>query len=204
VEYQAADDAGTGALWIVFVIMLAASGVFSVMAWNIPTSRRLYHVITTLIVVTAALSYFSMANGQAVANHCVETVYSRRNKEHPGETVEVCREVYYARYIDWALTTPLLLLDLCLLAGIDGAHTLMAIIADVIMVLTGLFAAFGNDESGTQKWGWYTIACFAYLVVIWHVSVHGQRMVRAKGGDTIKLFSSLAVFTFVLWTAYPM
>lgn len=179
--------------------MLASSGVFTVMSWNVPTSRRLYHFVTTLIVITAALSYFAMASGQAVTEHCV-TNYDK--KAH--EEVKVCRQVFYARYIDWTLTTPLLLLDLCLLAGIDGAHTLMAIIADIVMILTGLFAAFGDDDTGTQKWGWYAIACFAYLVVIWHVTIHGQKMVRAKGQNTIKLFGSLAVFTFVLWTAYPM
>lgn len=200
-EYEVAGDTGFGALWVVFVIMLAASGVFTLLAWNIPVSKRLYHVITTLITITAALSYFGMASGHAVSLNCNKVKDS--HKHVPDSYHEVCREVYWARYVDWSLTTPLLLLDLCLLSGIDGAHTLMAIVADLIMILTGLFAAFGTEQTA-QKWGWYAISCIAYIFVIWHVALHGSKTVKAKGGNVTKLFGTLALFTFVLWTAYPM
>lgn len=49
------------------------------------------------------------------------------------------RPFYYARYIDWFLTTPLLLLDLMLLAKVDRTRTLLVIFLDIVMVLTGLF-----------------------------------------------------------------
>jgi len=71
------------------------------------------------------------------------------------------------------------------------------------MILAGMFAAFGSKGTA-QKWGWYTIACVAYAGVIWHVGVHGSRMVKAKGSKVVKLFTTLAVFTLVLWTAYPI
>lgn len=66
--------------------------------------------------------------------------------------------VYWARYVDWSVTTPLLLLDLALLAGLSGGHIFIAVVADIIMILTGLFAAFGSEDT-PQKWGWYAIAC---------------------------------------------
>lgn len=181
--------------------MLIASVIFAGLSWNIPVKSRLYHVITTLITITAAISYFAMASGHAVGLNCVN--HKDHHKHVPDTHHEVCREVYWARYVDWSLTTPLLLLDLCLLAGIDGAHTLMAIVADLIMVLTGLFAAYGRTHTA-QKWGWYAIGCIAYLFVIWHVALHGSRMVRAKGEKVGKLFGSLAGFTLILWTLYPM
>jgi len=200
-EYHSATEDGFRTLWVVFAVMVIASIVFAALSWSIPVSRRVFHVITTLITITAAISYFAMASGQATAYSCV------RVKDHHGKLPsthhQLCREIFPARYIDWAITTPLLLLDLCLLAGIDGAHTLMAIVADVIMVLGGLFAAYGNEHAA-QKWGWFAIACIAYLFVIWHVAVHGARMVRAKGSRVTKLFGSLAVFTLILWTAYPV
>lgn len=181
--------------------MAVASGFFALLAWNIPVSKRLYHYVTAMITITATLAYFSMANGSGVNLHCVSE--KQHHDKVPDTYHEVCREVYFARYIDWAITTPLLLTDLCLLAGIDGAHTIMAISADVIMVLTGLFAAYGNEETA-QKWGWYAISCIAYIFVIWHVALHGSNVVKARGTKVTKLFGSLALFTFVLWTAYPM
>jgi len=47
----------------------------------------------------------------------------------------VLRQIYWARYVDWSITTPLLLLDLTVLAGLPGMDILIAIFADVVMVL---------------------------------------------------------------------
>lgn len=201
-EIQAASDYGHRTLWVVFVIFVVASAIFALRSWNLPVSRRLYHFVTTLITIIAALSYFSMASGDAVSYSC-NVVKDHHKHKIPDTHHEVCRQVYWARYIDWSLTTPLLILDLALLAGIDGAHTIMAIVADVIMILTGLFAAFGSAHTA-QKWGWYAIGCIAYLFVIWHVGVIGARTVQARGAKVGKLFGSLSLFTLILWTAYPI
>lgn len=161
----------------------------------------MYHVVTTLITIIAAISYFAMATGHGTNYHHIR---EKTQKEgFPDVWTDVYRQVYYARYIDWSLTTPLLLLDLALLAGINGAHIFIAIAADVIMILTGLFAAYGS-ENNSQKWGWYTIACIAYLVIIWHLAFNGRATVAAKGGQVAKFYYAIAGFTVVIWTAYPM
>ena len=151
--------------------------------------------------MTAALSYFAMASGDGINFH--EVVTKTHNKHVPDTTEVVKRQVYWARYVDWSITTPLLLLDLALVAGLNGAHITMAIVADLVMVLTGLFAAYG-DEGTAQKWGWYAIACIAYLVIVWHLAVHGRAMAMSKGGKVGGFFASIAGFTLILWTAYPM
>ena len=180
--------------------MVTASAVFTGLSWNLPVSRRLYHVITTLITIIAALSYFAMATGAGKRATCSRS--TDRHQEVPDTHHTVCREIYWARYVDWALTTPLLLVDLALLAGIDGAHTFMAVAADVVMVLAGLFAAYGQGRAA--KWGWFAIASLSYLVVVWHIGLHGFRLAKNKGAGVKRLFSSLAVYTLVLWTLYPM
>lgn len=100
------------------------------------------------------------------------------------------------------MTTPLLLLDLSLLAGLNGASILIAIVADVIMALTGLFAAFGKHEG--QKWGWYAIACIAYLVIVYQLAQNGRRTVATKDSKTKAFYSAIGGFTLILWTLYPM
>ena len=164
-------------------------------------SRRLFHVITTLITIIAAISYFGMATRQGVSWHHIKQVEHHRHV--PNTTKDIYRQVYWARYVDWSLTTPLLLLDLTLLAGLNGAHILMAIVADVIMILTGLFAAFGSD-SNPQKWGWYTIACISYLVIIWHLFVNGRVTAQAKSSNVGKFYAAISGYTILVWTAYPM
>merc|ERR1712080_748633 len=167
-----ATDTGNRTLWVVFVVMTVATVVFSGLAWNVPTSKRLYHILTTFIVSFAALSYFAMASGHGIGWH--HTKEEQHHKHVPSTEHDIYRQVYWARYVDWTVTTPLLLLDLALLAGLPGANILIAIVADIIMVLTGLFASFGSEQTA-QKWGWYAIACIAYLVVIWQLVAHGSR-----------------------------
>lgn len=70
------------------------------------------------------------------------------------------------------------------------------------MVLLGLFAAFGRTDG--QKWGYYTIACIAYLVIVYQLVVPGRRAVAAKSNSTAKLFASIGGFTLILWTLYPV
>lgn len=200
-EHQFVGETGTKTLWVVFIIMLISSGVFSGLAWRVPVQKRLFYVITTLITITAAISYFAMATGQGVSVH---HIHVREQHDHVPDTHhEIQRQVFWARYVDWAITTPLLLLDLGLLAGMNGAHLSMAIVADLIMVLTGLFAAFGS-EGTPAKWGWYTIACFAYLIVVWHLGVNGRAAVQSKGQNVSSFFLAIAGYTLLLWTAYPI
>lgn len=193
-------DSGKTVLWIVFIIMLVSSAAFALLAWTVPLGKRLYYTVTTLITIIAAISYFAMATGGAIDWHH-DVLTHEHDHGIPDTTQDLYRQVFWGRYVDWALTTPLLLLDLGLLAGMSGGHIIMAISADLIMVLTGLFAAF--PDTNTQKWGWYTISCAAFLVVIWHLAINGRRAASAHGAVG-GLYTSLAVYTVLIWTAYPI
>ncbi|KAF7549260.1 hypothetical protein G7Z17_g6498 [Cylindrodendrum hubeiense] len=187
--YQVAGQHGVQALWVVFALMVVSSAIFALLSWNIPVSRRVFHVITTLTTIISALSYFAMASGHATGFNC--TQHTDRHKHIPDTYHDVCRQVLWARYVDWSLTMPLIVFELFLLAGIDGAHTLMAVVANLIMTLTGLFSAFGHVNTA-QKWGWYAISCIAYLFVIWHVAVQGSRLANARDSNVGKVFGSLS------------
>ena len=142
-----------------------------------------------------------MAVGDGVSLN--KTVIKHSDPHKAGDTKTIIyREVYWARYVDWSLTTPLLLLDLSLLAGLPGANILVAVVADLIMILTGLFAALRAEEG--PKWGYYAIACIAYLVIVYQLAVNGRGIVRGKDSKTATFFSAIAGFTLVLWTVYPM
>jgi bacteriorhodopsin len=141
-----------------------------------------------------------MAAGDGIAYNKIEVV--EQNKHLPDVVHYIYRQVYYARYVDWSVTTPLLLLDLCLLAGLSGANILVAVVADLIMILTGLFAAFGSGDA--QKWGWYTFACIAYLVVVYQLAFNGRAAVAGKDNKTKAFYGAIGGFTFILWTIYPM
>jgi bacteriorhodopsin len=92
-----------------------------------------------------------MANQSGVIEH------HRRIPEHhidplPPTHRHVYRDVYYARYIDWLLTSPLILLNLSVLSGLSGANIFSAVVADLIMIVSAWFAALSHTK--LEKWGW--------------------------------------------------
>ena len=93
-------------------------------------------------------------------------------------------------------------MDLAFLAGLSGADILVTVVADLVMILTGLFA--GLAVEGGTSWGYYTIACLAYLVVVYQLAFNGRSVVASKDSKTATFFTSIAGFTLLLWTAYPM
>jgi bacteriorhodopsin len=170
------------------------------MLTNAKKQKRLFHILTAFITTFAFLSYFAMAAGDGISYNTIKVV--EQHKHVPDTVQTIYREVYWARYVDWSLTTPLLLLDLCLLAGLSGANILVAVVADVIMILTGLFAAYGKDNG--QKWGWYAFACIAYLVVVYQLAFNGRAAAAGKDSKTKAFFAAIAGFTLILWTIYPV
>lgn len=202
IENEHVTKQGLITLWVVFVIMVLSSALFAGWSLRVPVSNRLYHVITTIITVIAAISYFMMATGQGVGTHETVIHHHHDNIDRDTETL-IRRQVFWARYVDWALTTPLLLLDLGILAGLSGAHILIAVIADIIMILMGLFAAYGKEHT-PQKWGDYTIAIIAFLVIIWHLALNGRNAVQARSQNVASFYVAIAAFTVVVWAAYPI
>jgi len=198
--YVTAGDVGNRTLWVIAVIMALSSLAFYGMAYRVPVQKRLFHILTAFITTFAFLSYYAMASGDGISYNKI--VKTETHKHVPDTYQTIYREVYWARYVDWSLTTPLLLLDLSLLAGLNGASILVAVVADLIMVLTGLFAAFGSEDG--QKWGWYTIACIAYLVIVYQLALNGRAAAANKDGKTKAFFAAIAGFTLILWTVYPI
>jgi len=199
--YQTAGDTGNRTLWVVFVIMLVSSLAFYAMAWRVPVQKRLFHILTALITTFATISYYAMAVGDGVSWHTT-TITQKHKHGIPDIDVPMKREVYWARYVDWSVTTPLLLLDLCLLAGVSGANIFVAIIADLIMVLTGLFAALSEDQK--PRWGYYAMACIAYLVIVYQLAIGGRATASKKDNKTATFYAAIGGFTLLLWTVYPI
>lgn len=64
------------------------------------------------------MSYFAMLSGQGWT------------------AIAGCRQFFYARYADYAITMPLIILQLGLVAGADGAQIAASIGADILSVIS--------------------------------------------------------------------
>ena len=66
-------------------------------------------------------------------------------------------QVYWARYVDWTFTTPLLLTHLIIFAGLAWQQWVFILLCDVGMIVTGLFGNLVTDHS---RWAWFVFGCF--------------------------------------------
>jgi bacteriorhodopsin len=80
--------------------MSLATIVFIGMSFTVSRSKRIFHYITAAITLTAAVAYFTMASNLGYAS--IEVEFHRSNPKVSGNL----REIFYVRYIDWFVTTP--------------------------------------------------------------------------------------------------
>jgi bacteriorhodopsin len=105
------------------------------------------------------------------------------------------------RYIDWVITTPLLLTDLLLTAGMPWPSILFVILIDEIMIVTGLAGALVRTS---YKWGYFTFGCVALFYILYMLGWEARKHANALGRDIGRTFMICGSLTAFLWTLYPI
>jgi bacteriorhodopsin len=174
-------------LWIGVLGFLAATAYFAYLGTQAPPGSQYFFIITTAITAIAAFSYLMMATGA-------------------GSVLIESRIFYYFRYVDWVFTTPLLLLNLALLALADVRRQLNLVIGlvvlDVFMVLTGWLA--GSRISGFGRGFWFLVSVAALIAVLYLVVTRLFPAAQNKSQSVQGLFRRLAILTVVVWSLYPI
>jgi len=147
-----------------------------------------FYWITAAITGFAFVSYLAMATGA-------------------GSTIlDDGRQFYYFRYIDWLITTPLLLLDLALLALASPGRNVGLIASliglDIVMILTGLASGSSTSDFGATVW--FIISSVALSGVLYLLWTRLFAAVRTRSQGIAATFNRVAVLTIVLWVLYPI
>lgn len=174
-------------LWLTLgtLSFIAATVFFVFLMTRAPEGSRHFFIITAVITGVAAFFYLTMTTGA---------------------TVDESRPFYWGRYIDWVITTPLLLLDLALLALPNwrrNAGLIAGLIGlDVFMILTGLLA--GSSASGFARGFWFLISTAAMVALLYLVYTRLFAAAQSQPGSVQGVFRTLALLTIVLWALYPI
>ena len=187
-------------LWVTTIIMLAGGLLILATGKRRTSSEGLHTVLHGIVPIIAACSYLAMATGQGLIS--LPTV---GGAILAGETTPT-RIFYFARYIDWTFTTPLLLVSLGMTAMRHGPKRHGAIVgsvlADVMMIITAFI--FGASLSGWTKWTWFIVSCAAFLgvyYVIWKTQMEANATQRDDVQATYKRNASILS---VVWLIYPV
>lgn len=168
----------------------AAVGVVALTAGTLPSAyfavtepeNRQYYGILAAITGIAAVAY-------ALTSQGIGTI--------PVNGVNF----YIPRYVDWLLTTPLLILYMTLLCKPGKRLYGLLIGVDVALILFGVAAIFAT---GTLSLALFGAGAAAYLVLA-YLLVSELPARAAFETDRVEIvFSKLRNVTVVLWTAYPI
>jgi bacteriorhodopsin len=122
--------------------------------------------------------------------------------------IEVAGQIaHFARYGDWIVTTPLLLLSLSwtamhrlpkkdwtLIASLMGTQ--------VIVVLCGLIADLSNIP--WVRYLWYINGVVAFAIVLWGIWVPLRAKTKSQGADLSSFYNKITTYFTVLWICYPI
>lgn len=190
INYRASDW-----YYTVCACMTVATFVFIGLALRKQRSHRVFHYITAGVTMVASIAYFSMGSNLGWVGIPVEFVRG-------GSTVTgLSREIFYVRYIDWFITTPLLLLDLLLTAGMPWPTILFVILADWVMIVTGLIGAL---VSSSYKWGYFTFGCAALVYIVYQLAFESRIHASKIGPEIGRAFLYCGSLTTILWILYPI
>ncbi|KGA04460.1 MAG: bacteriorhodopsin [Pontimonas sp.] len=108
------------------------------------------------------------------------------------------------RYIDWLLTTPLLLVEFGLIVAIAGAATKgfvsRLVIADIIMIVTGYLGEVGM-EGEVSTIVWFVISSLAWLYIVYAVFQVKLDGMPAYAASAVKIMRRFVMFG---WAIYPI
>ena len=162
-------------------------------------------LIAGLVTLIASLAYLTMATGNGWYIRC-----------HDG------RMFFFARYIDWVITTPLMLHALCHFAG--AAHEIRNFLffSDIVMIVAGLIA---STITGAEKWVFFAFSMLAFLPVLYYIchirdqvvdntSYHSATGAAVASTDPNAIqrpyvwffgnYKTIADLTVVVWILYPV
>jgi len=165
--------------------------------------RQEFYIITIFIAAIAFVNYLAMLLGFGVA------VLDIAGEATP---------IYWARYTDWFFTTPLLLLDLGLLAGATRNELAALVGLDAAMIGTGALAtltASGNPivQGGltllglsveAQRLIWWGVSTALLLVLLYFLFGTLTQKAQRLGGQARSTFTTLRNVVLVLWLVYPV
>ena len=188
--------AGNTSLSASFWINIALAGLaillFVYMGRNVSDSRaQLIFVATMMVPLVSISSYTGLVSGLSVGMISVP---------YPGGGSEEVL-IMWGRYLTWALSTPMILIALGLLAGTNLTKLFTVVVMDIGMCVTGLAAAL-TTSSLLLRWFWYLLSCAFFVAVIYILLVEWPTDAREAG--TAEIFSTLKTLTVTLWLGYPI
>ncbi|KIL85577.1 hypothetical protein FAVG1_11071 [Fusarium avenaceum] len=183
------SEAGSDWLWAVTAIYLVSFLAYFALSFKPRNNERIFHYLFTIALFIGTIAYFSMASGIAYSVIPTQLNLSRA----------LSYQIYFAKYINWVVAFPIVLLALGLMSGVSWATILFNIFLAWIWIISYLCSAYTTTS---YKWGFYAFGTFAWLMLAYQ-TLHPGRTSAARLGLS-RDYLMLAGWLNLLWFLYPI
>ncbi|CVL03169.1 related to putative plasma membrane protein YRO2 [Fusarium mangiferae] len=183
------SDAGSDWLWAVTAIYIVSFLAYFALSFKPRNNERIFHYLFTIALFVGAIAYFSIASGIAYS-----VIPTQRNL---GRALSY--QIYFAKYINWVVAFPIIILALGLMSGVSWATILFNIFLAWIWIISYLCSAYTTTS---YKWGFFGFGTFAYLMLAFQ-TLHPGRTSAARLGLS-RDYLMLAGWVNLLWMLYPI
>ncbi|GAA6038743.1 hypothetical protein JCM8097_002376 [Rhodosporidiobolus ruineniae] len=200
----ALTDQGSEWLWTCFALFLFSALILAFIAHKRPKGHRSFHHPALAVLLITTVTYFQLASNLGWTPIAVEWVRAGTRGQQQlrnGAIPPITRSIGYARWVDAALTWPLLLLMLCLVTGFSLSRVFMVLFFGLLTVIWLLVGALTRTR---YKWGDYTFAVISMFFVFFSLLHPGRRSAFRLGDDYGRAYVRSAAFGCMLWLIYPI
>lgn len=168
-------------------LFVIASVCFAIIFHLVGGYFKKIYSFAILIPIIASLSYWAMIAGYEI------NIFSQEN-------------ITDIRFLDWLLTTPLLVTILCLLPVPKNTkkpvkNIALVVMLDVVMIVTGYLATHAQNE--IRLWLFFiSLLSFVLLLGVLFYTIHSKT--SQVSADLTTLVRRLLLFTAFIWMLYPL
>ncbi|KGO48706.1 Rhodopsin, archaeal/bacterial/fungal [Penicillium expansum] len=180
---------GSDWLWAVTAIYVLSFIVLLVLSFAAKESERVFHYLFTFALLVGGITYYAQASNLGWS--AVDQIDNLGNG--------VVRQMFYAKYINWVVAFPSLVLGLGLISGVSWTTIVCNIAIAWYWVISYLVSAYTTTG---YKWGFFAFGTFGWVILAMSTINESREAVALLGVERDYLV--LAVWLNLLWVLYPI
>ncbi|KAI0601845.1 heat shock protein 30 [Biscogniauxia sp. FL1348] len=181
---------GSNWLWAVTAIYVVSFITFFATSFVARSGEKIFHYLFTIALLVGSIAYYAQAS---------DLGYVLIYQVNSSPAFELTRQIFYAKYINWVVSFPVLSIALGLLSGVSWATIFYNVTLSWTWVVSYLISAFTTTN---YKWGFYAFGTIAWVLLAFNTLVTGSTAAKRVGvaGD----HTLLSGWLNLLWLLYPI
>lgn len=180
---------GSNWSWTVTAVYAITFVIIYALTFKARAGEKFFHHLFSVANLVGAITYFALASDLGFS------VIEQANNLQYGLT----RQIFFAKYINWVVEFPVVILALGILSGVSWTTVFYNIALSWTWIISYLVGAYTTTN---YKWGFFTFGTIAWIALA--ISTLSTGLSSARRVDIRRDYILLAGWVNLLWLLYPI